>query len=172
MPYRWKSTFHQLSRSQPESSSIAKRLPHSTYKQQTSTFTKNSYRWRPQLLPLEVILPPEAPNDNADEYTLELQGVDRIFLIWPDWKWLSWKSTEEKNGNGDGLGLDFKCMNYTTFSPKLDSNSIRNVESCLTHHPIALELNSNVILSLYDFILISEYFFTAKTDTWTWSSDK
>ena len=63
----------------------------------TSTFTKNSYRWRPQLLPLEVILPPEAPNDNADEYTLELQGVDRIFLIWPDWKWLSWKSTEYWN---------------------------------------------------------------------------
>ena len=68
-------------------------------------------------------------------------------------------------GNGEGLGLDFKCMNYTLFSPKLDSNSIRNVESCLTlYHSTGVNLKSNVSLSLF-YTLISEYFFTAKTDT-------
>ena len=52
--------------------------------------------------------------------------------------------SEEKSDNGVGLGLDFKCMNYTTFSPKLDSNSIINVESCLTpHHSTGVKLNSD-----------------------------
>ena len=63
--------------------------------------------------------------------------------------------SEEKSGNGEGLGLDFKCMNYTTFIPKLDSNSIRNVESCLTpYHSTGVNLKSNVSLSLFYFILL------------------